>query len=224
MRQRSFELIRKPDLIDVTFLFNNVFMRYVATCPETGISFYVNNGQGGVVGVRVYPDGQKVLENATTSTNENSRTDYDAKRKQRYLQFKNAFGHGKHILASHAVYCAWRNCEIPAGMTIDHINGVTTNNDFRNLRCVSNEINLRDGGFLKKLRNKGFNPTVIPRYFLLRYYYRMAQLKRKLSYWQYRSKLTKDVLRAILYLPEEQFQVDLFIQSLKTKQSCQTTL
>ena len=215
MRQRSFELIRKPDLIGSSFPFNNVLLRYVASCPETGISFYVNNGQGGVVGVRVYPGGRKVLENAAATTSENSKISYDAKRKQRYLNFVHAFGCANNILASHAVFIAWRNCEIPAGMTIDHINGVTTDNSIANLRCVSNEINVRDGGFLTKLRNKGINPAVIQRHYLLRYYHRMAQLKRNLSRWHYDSKLTKDVLRAILYLPEEQFQVDRFIQSLK---------
>ena len=156
MRQRNFEIIRKPDLIGSSFLFNNVRVAYVGTNPENNISFYANNGQGGVVGVRVHPDGRKVLTNATCETTPNGK--YNAKRKQRYLQFKHAFGNGKNILASHAVYMAWRNKEIPAGMTIDHIDGCTTNNDIRNLRCISLAINSRDGGFLRKLRNKGINP------------------------------------------------------------------
>ena len=150
LRQRSFEIIRLPDLEDSSFLFNNVRVAYVASCPETDISFYVNNGQGGVIGVRVYPDERKVLKNATSKNNGNKY----CHSKDDYLQFKHVFGNDKHILASHAVYIAWRNKEIPAGMTIDHIDGCTTNNDVRNLRCVSNENNNRDGGFLRKLRNK----------------------------------------------------------------------
>ena len=198
MRQRSFKIIRKPDLIGLSFLFNNVRVAYVGTNPENNISFYVNDGLGGVVGVSVYPDGRKVLKNATTSTNENSRTDYDAKRKQRYLQFKNVFGRGKHILASHAVYIAWREKEIPAGMTIDHIDGCTTNNFIGNLRCVSNAINSRDGGFLRKLRKQGLNPAIIQRPYLLRYFDRIAILKARVSGYHY-SRLTRADLEILLY-------------------------
>ena len=199
LRRRSFEIIRKPNLIDSSFLFNNVEVRYVGTCPETGISFYANNGQGGVIGVRVYPDGRKVLGNATTSTNENSRIDYNAKRKQRYLQCKNAFGHGKHILASHAVYIAWRNKEIPAGKSINHIDGCTTNNDIRNLRCVSYEINNRDGGFLRKLRNQGINPPEIRRPYLLRYFDRMAFIKENIPRLRYDHLDRADLMTILFY-------------------------
>ena len=181
-----------------SFLFNSVRVKYVATCPETGISFYVNNGQGGVIGVRVYPDGRKVLENATTTTSQNSKIDYDAKRKQRYLQFKSAFGKDKHFLVSHAVYIAWRGKPIPKGMTIDHIDGCTTNNDFRNLRCIDGKTNIRDGGCLTKLRNQGINPTTIQRWMLLRYYTRMANIKTIVTSYRY-EHLTKDELLMILY-------------------------
>ncbi len=232
LRKRSFEIIRKPDLIGSSFLFNNVRVAYVGTNPENNISFYANNGQGGVVGVRVYPDGRKVLTNATTSTTENSRIDYNAKRKQRYLQFKDAFGQGKHILASHAVYIAWRNKEIPAGMTIDHIDGCTTNNYIGNLRCISNAINSRDGGFLRKLRNKGINPgtssrqtggvasaekgTCIPRWMLLRYFDRMAHIKANISSRRYKHLDRADLMTILFYdLPvvynhfEKQYHIEL---------------
>ena len=199
LRQRSFELIRKPDLVGSSFLFNNVEVRYVATCPETNISFYANNGQGGVVGVRVYPDGRKALENALTTTYENSRVGYNAKRKQRYLMFKNAFGNQNGILASHAVYMAWRNKEIPAGMTIDHIDGCTTNNDVRNLRCVSGAINSRDGGFLRKLRNQGINPPDIRRPYLLRYFDRMAFIKENIPYQRYKCLDRADLMTILFY-------------------------
>ena len=103
------------------------------------------------------------------------------------------------ILASHAVYIAWRNKEIPADMTIDHINGVTTDNDFRNLRCVSNEINNRDGGFLRKLRNKGINPPEIRRPYLLRYFDRMAHIKANISSRRYKHLDRADLMTILFY-------------------------
>ncbi len=195
MRQRSFEIVRKPDLEGSSFLFNNVLVRYVGTCPETGISFYCNDGKGGVVGVRVYPDGRKVQENATNNHN------YVYTHGQNpYLRFRDAFGNAKGILASHAVWMA-AGRTIPAGMTIDHIDGCTTNNYIGNLRCVTNEINSRDGGFLRKLRNKGFNPARIERAYLLRYFDRMAKIKASITKYRY-GKLTRDQLNHILYDPE----------------------
>ena len=130
-------------------LHNGAQLRLVGVHPTAKTAFYVNDGKGGVVGVRVYPDGRKVVVN--TSGVKYGKTYSHGKAE--YLKFRDAWGRHLQILASHAVFCAWRH-EIPAGMTIDHINGVTTDNDFRNLRCVSNEINNRDGGFLTKLRNK----------------------------------------------------------------------
>jgi hypothetical protein len=195
MNQRKFPLIRKPDLVGSSFLFNNVQVRYVGTCPETGISFYVNNGQGGVIGVSVYPDGRKVLKNATSKNNGKKYCHSN----DDYLQFKHAFGLGLHILASHAVYIAWRNKEIPAGMTIDHINGVTTNNDFRNLRCISNAINSRDGGFLRKLRDQGIAPADIRRPYLLRYFDRMAFIKENIPRLRYKHLDRADLMTILFY-------------------------
>ena len=216
MNKRKFEIIRKPDLVGSSFLFNNVRVAYVGTNPENNISFYVNNGQGGVIGVRVYSDGRKVLVNAFATTRENSKNVYDAKRKQRYLNFRNAFGHKKHILASHAVYMAWRNKEIPAGMTIDHIDGCTTNNDVRNLRCVSNAINNRDGGFLRKLRNQGIKPPEIRRPYLLRYFDRMAHIKANISSRRYDHLDRADLMTILFYdLPvvynhfQQQYHIEL---------------
>ena len=90
-------------------------------------------------------------------------------------------------------------------MTIDHINGVSLNNDFRNLRCISNVQNCRDGGFLSKLRHKGFNPACIERAYLLRYFDRMAKIKASITEYRY-EKLTKEQLRSILFLPDEELQ------------------
>lgn len=164
-----------------------------------GVAFYVNNGQGGVIGVRVYPDGRKVTVNP-----KKNRTDGAKIKKnygQQYLDFRHAWGFEKSILASHAVYTAWREKPIPDGMTIDHIDGVALNNDFRNLRCISNDQNCRDGGFLSKLRHKGFNPARIDRAYLLRFYERMAKLKPAISEYRYK-RLSKEQLRSILYNPD----------------------
>ena len=167
-------------------------MKLVGVHPETGIAFYVNNGIGGVFGVRVYPDGRKVLVNP-------DKVDWIGKHgKAVYLQFRSAFGNRNYIIASRAVYIAWRGKPIPKGMTIDHIDGCTTNNDYRNLRCVSNDINNRDGGFARKLRNKGIKPTTIPRWMLLRYYTRMAIIKPIVTFYRY-EHLTKDELLMIIY-------------------------
>ncbi|MBQ9602496.1 MAG: HNH endonuclease [Paludibacteraceae bacterium] len=198
LRKRSFEIIRKPDLIGSSFLFNNVQVRYVATCPVTGVSFYVNNGQGGIIGVRVYPDGRQVVVNPNFSQLKPCKK----KRTEGYLQFRHAWGKQLQIFASHAVYIAWRNKEIPAGMTIDHINGVTTDNDFRNLRCVTMAVNERDGGFLRKLRNKGINPPEIRRSYLLRYFDRMAHIKANISSHRY-DHLDKEDLEILLYYTDQ---------------------
>ena len=204
MRQRRFEIIRTPDREGSSFLFNNVLVRYVGTCPETGISFYCNNGEGGVLGVRVYPDGKKVQAKVNETTYVNSKIAYNAKRKQRYLHFTHAFGRSKQILATHAVWMA-AGRTIPVGMTLDHIDGCTTNNYIGNLRCVSGEINSRDGGFLRMLRNRKINPACIERAYLLRYFDRMAEIKAAITEYRYR-KLTKEQLRSILYDPDEELQ------------------
>ena len=86
-------------------------------------------------------------------------------------------------------------------MTIDHIDGCTTNNDYRNLRQVSDAINQRDGGFLRKLKHKGIDPTMFARPFLLRYFKRMAKIKREHTRSDY-CHLTREQLLSILTAPE----------------------
>lgn len=190
MRQRSFEIIRQPELEGSSFLFDNVRVYYVGTCPETGISFYCSTRT--TYGVRLYPDGRKVHENATSVKGFSY-----SHGKADYLKFKNAFGHRKGILVSHAVWMAAGRTVKP-GFTIDHINGNTLDNSLPNLRCIDNNTNSRDGGFLRKLRNKGFNPVTIQRSLLLRYYNRMAVIKAAVSKYRY-GKLTHNELIRILY-------------------------
>ena len=178
--------------------FNGIVFRLVPfhgqdTHPDTGIAFYVNDGHGGVVGLRRYPDGRKVLVNAT-----GTKHDYAyAHGKQEYLKFKHVWGHHIYIYASHAVYLAWIGPMQP-GMTIDHINGCSTDNRFENLRLVTNAVNNRDGGFLRKLRNKGINPATVQKAYLLRYFDRMAKLKASVTIYRYKH-LTKQQLHDILY-------------------------
>ena len=190
MRQRSFEIIRVPELEGSSFLFDNVRVDYVGTCPETGISFYCSTRT--TYGVKVYPDGRKIQENATAVKGY-----YYSHGKADYPKFKNAFGHCKGIFVSHAVWMAAGRTVKP-GFTMDHINGNTLDNSLPNLRCIDNNTNNRDGGFLRKLRNKGFNPVTIQRSFLLRYYTRMAVIKSTITKWKYQ-KLTSSELYRILY-------------------------
>ena len=170
-----------------------------------GVAFYVNNGQGGVIGIRVYPDGRKVTVNPLTNITDGTKFPTRRRYSQRYLRFRRAWGKDIAIYASRAVYTAWHEKPIPAGMTIDHIDGCTTNNYIGNLRCVSNAINNRDGGFLTKLRRNGFKPACIDRAYLLRFYERMAKIKAAITEYRYK-KLTKEQLRSILYDPDEELQ------------------
>ena len=174
-----------------SFLFNNVLVKYVDTNPDTGISLYVNDGHGGAIGVRVYPDGRQKMANPHMKNKRGNGT------KQEYLFFPHAFGNEKPILVSHAVHIAFVG-PIKPGMTIDHINGVTTDNRFENLRQINLRTNMRDGGFLRKLRNKGIDPRTIDRPHLLRYFDRMAKFKAENKRWRY-EQLSKEQLKHILY-------------------------
>lgn len=195
---RSFEIIRKPDA-EPSFLCNNVEVRYVGTCPETGISFYSSTRC--TYGVKVFPDGRKAMENTCTCNTPNSKVLYNARRKQHYLYFRHAFGQKKGILAAHAVWMA-AGRTVPEGMTIDHINGCTTDNCIENLRCITSALNVRDGGFLRKLRHKGINPVAIQRSYLLRYFERMAVIKPALTEWKYEHLSYNDLQTVLYHSPE----------------------
>ena len=181
-----------------SFLFNDVEVRLVLyhgqeTCPDTGVAFYVNNGHGGVIGVQVYPDGTTHQINAVGTKYGHSYSHG----KSEYLQFKDAWGKHISIYASRAVYSAWV-APIPPNKTIDHINGITTDNRFENLRCVSGAINSRDGAFLNKLRSKGIRPEYFSRPFLLRYFERMAEFKCTHTENAYRSLSHEELLRMLV--------------------------
>jgi len=183
--------------------YNGIVFRLVPfhgqdTHPITGTAFYVNDGHGGVVGLRRYPNGRNVLVNATPN---NKGYSY-VHSKSEYLQLKNAWGQHTHIYASHAVYLAWVG-PIQPGMTIDHINGCTTDNRPENLRQVSIEINQRDGGFARKLTNKGFDTMRIDRVLLLRYFDRMAKIKLSVITKNRYNHLTREDLRVALYEPAD---------------------
>ena len=87
--------------------------------------------------------------------------------------------------------------DIPKGYTIDHIDGNTLNNDIRNLRAIPADINYRDGGFLRKLRNKKIDPRMYSCGVLLVFFNRMAKFKAAHTKYRYQC-LTRDELLQIL--------------------------
>lgn len=95
--------------------------------------------------------------------------------------------------------CITFSGDIPAGYTVDHIDGNTLNNDVRNLRVIPDAINRRDGGFMKKLRNHGIDIAMFPG-IILEGYERMAQWKATHTRRQY-EKLKKDELLRIFVGP-----------------------
>ena len=200
MRQRSFEIIRKPELEGSSFLFNNVLVRYVGTCPETGMSFYCSLAHN--YGVRINDK-----TGVSTIINPHMR---GGRSKKEYLNFDHAFGHHKHILIHQAVWMADER-EMPVGWELDHINGDKRDNSLQNLRVVTRQLNCRDGGFLRMLRNRKIDPVKIQRPYLLRYFDRMAIIKPALSQWKYRQLLHID-LRNILYMTKEQLQYYLLLK------------
>jgi len=89
--------------------------------------------------------------------------------------------------------------EIKPGYVIDHIDGNTFNNDIRNLRAVPKDINYRDGGFMRKLRNNGYNVADFPG-IILEGYKRMAEWKETHTASQY-DKLQKQELFRVFVGP-----------------------
>ena len=87
--------------------------------------------------------------------------------------------------------------EIPAGYTVDHIDGKPLNNDIRNLRAIPDAINRRDGGFLRKLRNNNIDVSKFPG-MILEGFERMAEWKATHTQWQYEKLTREDLLRVFV--------------------------
>ena len=196
----AFKIVRIPDKEPMAFLCNNVPVHYVGTCPETGFSFYCSLAHN--YGVRINDK-----TGVSTIINPHMR---GGRSKKEYLNFDHAFGHHKHILIHQAVWMADER-EMPMGWELDHINGDKRDNSLQNLRAVTRQLNCRDGGFLRMLRNRKINPVKIQRPYLLRYFDRMAIIKPALSPWKYRQLLHID-LRNILYMTQEQLQYYLLLK------------
>ncbi len=114
----------------------------------------------------------------------------------RYLKLPRGFGD---LYLARLKYLTFKG-EIPEGYTIDHIDGNPLNNDIHNLRAVPVAINFRDGGFMRKLRNKGIRPELFSGA-LLGYYERMAVFKETHTPWEY-EKLTREDLMRLLVGPQ----------------------
>lgn len=82
--------------------------------------------------------------------------------------------------------------------TIDHIDGNPLDYSVHNLRIVSDAVNRRDGGFLRKLRNKGIEPTMFAQAVLLQYFERMAEFKRTHTDYRYRHLTREQVLQMLV--------------------------
>lgn len=108
----------------------------------------------------------------------------------RYLKLSRR--HGNKYLAR-LKYLTFKG-EIPAGYTVDHIDGNPLNNDIRNLRAIPDAINRRDGGFLRKLRNHKIYIAMFPG-IILEGFERMAQWKATHKRWQYDNLNREELLR-----------------------------
>ena len=105
-------------------------------------------------------NGVETIMNPTPTTCENSKNKTNAGRKQRYLQFKHAFGEGKHILVSHAVYTAFVGPIPDDADCIDHLNGCTTDNRPENLEPVTFAENNRRAKYIRIMRECNFDPRI----------------------------------------------------------------
>lgn len=125
---------------------------------------------------------------------------------------------GFHILLARLKYLTFKG-EIPAGYTIDHIDGNPLNNDIRNLRTIPPAINFRDGGFLRKLRNHGINIAMYPG-IILEGFERMAEWKASHKEWQY-EHLTRDELLRIFVGPKFQIVDGAALMEIEISRHCE---
>ena len=87
---------------------------------------------------------------------------------------------------------------IPDGWHVDHIDGNKFNAAVLNLRILPAWLNHRDGGFIKKLRNKKIDPTMFAQTVLLEYFERMAAYKASHSQSAYAKMSHKELLQLLV--------------------------
>ena len=185
-------IYRDPDRIGHTFIHGGILFRYVATHRDNSVAFYCN--LTATKGIAVYPSGRVGNVQNPCTTNTPNTKGYNGRRKQRYRYFRSAFGRHKGLMAAQASFIAERGELIPEGLVLDHIDGCTTNNHPSNLRAVTPAINSRDGGFLRKLRNRGIIVAMYPG-IILEGYTRMAVWKATHTRQQYDCLTRTELLR-----------------------------
>ena len=107
--------------------------------PEEKVQFYVSDD--GRWAKAIYPNGNENWKPVQTTTFPNSKDKKDAKRKQRYYQFRHAWGKNNGILTHHAVLLAYVGPrpvdEKGRSYQSHHLNGITSDNRADNLCWVS---------------------------------------------------------------------------------------
>ena len=121
------------------------------------------------------------------------------KKATKYLKMPKTYGN---MLLARLKYLTFVG-PIPKGCVIDHIDGNSLNNSPRNLRAIPRPINDRDGGFLRKLRNKGIFVAEYQTTIILEGYRRMAHWREVHTYYAYRH-LDRDTLLQIFLGKEVQ--------------------
>ena len=124
-------------------------VRVVPREGKNGIRLFVS--RDAQVAYKILRNGMKISVRGTSTTTRNSKVQYNARRKQRYLKFAHALGNDQHILVSHAVHLAWVG-PIPDGYVVDHLNGITTDNRADNLEAITPKENVRRVPYLNALR------------------------------------------------------------------------
>ncbi len=147
------------------------------------------NAYGGKVCIRLLPNKQGSINSGGTNF-------------YYFLQIWSG-GRIKHIPISFIVMAALKH-KVPdrsKKQVIDHIDGDTLNNNPNNLRIVSREINDRDGGFMRKLRNNGIIVAMFPTNIILAGYERMAEWRSTHTRLQY-EHLRGAELRQVFFGPK----------------------